>query len=422
MLTNAPKGTKDILPGDIYKWQYVEDRFRKICARYGFNEIRTPMFEHTELFQRGVGDTTDIVQKEMYTFEDHAGRSITLKPEGTASVVRSFIENKIFADVQPTKVFYIIPCFRYEKPQSGRLREFHQVGLEVFGTPDMMADTDVIALAHDYLDEMGVKDVELRINSVGCPKCRAKYKDALRDFLRPHYDELCDTCKDRFDRNPMRILDCKSKEDQEIVKDAPLMIDYLCDDCREAFDEVKANLDSMGIEYTIDPKIVRGLDYYTKTAFEFVSNKIGAQGTVCGGGRYDDLVEEVGGPATPGVGFGLGIERLLMLMEANDQEIPKPEPVDVFIAVMGDEAKKKGLGILHELHLKGVKAQMDILSRNVKGQFKYAARLGSRFTVVIGEDELERNVAQLKDMDAHDQKEVPLDSLVSGIVDIVKAE
>ena len=413
MLTNAPKGTKDILPDQIYKWQFIEERFRKICRAYGFREIRTPMFEHTELFQRGVGDTTDIVQKEMYTFDDHAGRSITLKPEGTASVVRSFVEHKTYADVQPTKDYYIIPCFRYEKPQSGRLREFHQVGLEIFGTPDMLADCDVIAIGHDFLDEMGVKDVELRINSVGCPKCRAAYRKALQDYLRPHFDELCETCQERFERNPMRILDCKSPEDQEIVKDAPLMLDYLCDDCRKAFEEVQDGLRAMGIDFVIDPKIVRGLDYYTKTAFEFVSNKIGAQGTVCGGGRYDNLVEEIGGPATPGVGFGLGIERLLLLMEANGYEIPEPDSLDVFITVMGDKAKLKGLEIIHQLHLAGISAQMDLMSRNVKGQFKYAARLGARYTVVIGEDELDRGVAQLKDMDAHEQTEVALDDIVN---------
>ena len=418
MLTNAPKGTKDILPDQIYKWQFIEERFRKICRAYGFREIRTPMFEHTELFQRGVGDTTDIVQKEMYTFDDHAGRSITLKPEGTASVVRSFVEHKTYADVQPTKDYYIIPCFRYEKPQSGRLREFHQVGLEIFGTPDMLADCDVIAIGHDFLDEMGVKDVELRINSVGCPKCRAAYRKALQDYLRPHFDELCETCQERFDRNPMRILDCKSPEDQEIVKDAPLMLDYLCDDCRKAFEEVQDGLRAMGIDFVIDPKIVRGLDYYTKTAFEFVSNKIGAQGTVCGGGRHDNLVEEIGGPATPGVGFGLGIERLLLLMEANGYEIPEPDPLDVFITVMGDKAKLKGLEIIHQLHLAGISAQMDLMSRNVKGQFKYAARLGAKYTVVIGEDELDRGVAQLKDMDAHEQTEVALDD----IVDVLKSK
>jgi len=420
MLTNAPKGTKDILQDQIYKWQYVEEKFRNIAGRYGFREMRTPTFEHTELFQRGVGDTTDIVQKEMYTFEDHAGRSITLKPEGTASCVRAFVENKQYADVQPTKVFYIIPCFRYEKPQSGRLREFHQVGLEIFGTPDMLADSDVIAIAHDFLNEMGVTDIELRINSVGCPKCRAKYKDALKAFLKPHYDELCETCKDRYERNPMRVLDCKSEEDQAIVKDAPLMIDYLCDECRDAFEEVKAELDAMGIEYTVDPKIVRGLDYYTKTAFEFVSNKIGAQGTVCGGGRYDNLVEEIGGPAVPGVGFGLGIERLLLLMEQSGVEIPEPERCECFITVMGDEGKKKGLELLHEMHLNGIKAQMDLLERNVKGQFKYAARLASRFTVVIGDEEIKNGTVQLKDMEAHEQTEVPTDEVIAKIKEGLK--
>ena len=419
MQVNAPKGTKDILPGETYKWHYVESTFRRFCLNHGYKEIRTPMFEHTELFQRGVGDTTDIVQKEMYTFEDHAGRSITLKPEGTASAVRSFIENKIFADVQPTKMYYIIPCFRYEKPQSGRLREFHQVGLEVFGTNDMLADSDVISLAKDFLDEMGVGDVELRINSVGCPKCRAKYREALRDFLRPHYDELCDTCKERFDKNPMRILDCKSPEDQAIVKDAPVMLDYLCDECREAFEQLKSDLGSLGIEYTVDPRIVRGLDYYTKTAFEFVSNKIGAQGTVCGGGRYDHLVEEIGGPETPGVGFGLGIERLLLLMEANGKEIPKDPDCDVFIAVMGDKARSKGLGLLHELHRKNIIAEMDLMQRNIKGQLKYSSRINARYTVVIGDDEVERGVVQVKDMEKHEQREIGMEDAAEALYDLV---
>ena len=321
MLTNAPKGTKDTLPDQVYRWHYVEKKFAEICDRYGYREIRTPVFEHTELINRGVGDTTDIVQKEMYTFNDHGGRSLTLKPEGTSPAVRAFVEHKMYAEVQPTKLYYVTPCFRYEKPQSGRLREFHQFGIEIFGTPNMMADTDVICLAHDFLEEMGIRDVTLEINSVGCPECRARYRKALQDFLRPHYDELCDTCKDRFERNPMRILDCKSPEDQAIVKDAPEMLDYLCDDCAQAFRDVQEDLTAMGIEYVVNPRIVRGLDYYTKTAFEFVSNSIGAQGTVCGGGRYDNLCEELGGPPIPGVGFGLGIERLLMLMDANGVEI-----------------------------------------------------------------------------------------------------
>ncbi|MDD6647228.1 MAG: histidine--tRNA ligase [Firmicutes bacterium] len=416
MLTNAPKGTKDMLPDQAYKWHYIEEAFADICRRYGFQEIRTPVFEHTELFQRGVGDTTDIVQKEMYTFQDYGKRSITLKPEGTSPVVRAFTEHKLYAGVQPNKFYYNIPCFRYEKPQSGRLREFHQFGIETFGTMDMMADAECISLGYDFLQEMGITDVELRINSVGCPECRKKHREALREFLKPKYDELCDTCKDRFDRNPMRIIDCKSPICQELVAGAPMMIDYLCDDCRDAFEQLKANLDAMGIEYVVDPGIVRGLDYYTKTAFEFVTTKIGAQGTVCGGGRYDKLVEEVGGPSTPGVGFGLGKERLLLTMEACGVEIPKPSGADVFIAVMGDEAKAAGLKLMRELRKQGIAVQMDIMGRNIKNQFKYANRINARKTVVIGQDELEKNSFAIKDMATSQQVNVPMESIVEELM------
>ncbi|MGF6375570.1 histidyl-tRNA synthetase [Clostridiales Family XIII bacterium PM5-7] len=415
MMINAPKGTKDVLPDQIYKWQYVEQKFAEICSRYSFNEIRTPVFEHTELFTRGVGDTTDIVQKEMYTFNDHGNRSITLTPEGTSPTARAFIEHKQYAEVQPSKYYYILPCFRYEKPQSGRLRAFHQFGIEIFGTTNMLADADVICLANDFLKEMGITEVELRINSVGCPECRKKHREALREFLKPKYDELCNTCKDRYDRNPMRILDCKSEICQELVKDAPMMIDYLCDDCQTAFDDIQANLTAMDIAFTIDPKIVRGLDYYTKTAFEFVTTKIGAQGTVCGGGRYDHLIEEIGGPPIPGVGFGLGIERLLMLMEANGIEIPKPEPLKAFIAVMGDEAKKFGLKLLRDLRKKGIKAEMDTLARNIKGQFKYADRLNAQYTVVIGENELTEGIVSIKEMAKSEQRQVKLDDLIEEL-------
>ena len=416
MLTNAPKGTKDMLPDQAYKWHYIEEAFADICRRYGFQEIRTPVFEHTELFQRGVGDTTDIVQKEMYTFQDYGKRSITLKPEGTSPVVRAFTEHKLYAGVQPNKFYYNIPCFRYEKPQSGRLREFHQFGIETFGTMDMMADAECISLGYDFLQEMGITDVELRINSVGCPECRKKHREALREFLKPKYDELCDTCKDRFDRNPMRIIDCKSPICQELVAGAPMMIDYLCDDCRDAFEQLKANLDAMGIEYVVDPGIVRGLDYYTKTAFEFVTTKIGAQGTVCGGGRYDKLVEEVGGPSTPGVGFGLGKDRLLLTMEACGVEIPEPSGADVFIAVMGDEAKAAGLKLMRELRKQGIAVQMDIMGRNIKNQFKYANRINARKTVVIGQDELEKNSFAIKDMATSQQVNVPMESIVEELM------
>ena len=415
MLTNAPKGTKDLLPGQVHKWHYVEGKFADICRRYGFKEIRTPMFEHTEVFARGIGDTTDVVQKEMYTFNDHGNRSITLKPEGTSGAVRAFIEHKQYAEVQPTKYYYNTDCFRYEKPQSGRLRHFHQFGIEVFGTPNMMADAEVICLAHDFLTDLGITEIELRINSVGCPECRKKYREALKAYLLPHYEDLCGTCKERFERNPMRIIDCKSEICQAIVKDAPRMIEYLCDDCRNAFEDLKSNLTAMGIDFTIDPNIVRGLDYYTKTAFEFVTTKIGAQGTVCGGGRYDHLVEELGGPPIPGVGFGLGIERLLLLMEANNAYFPEENRVDAFIAVIGDAAKAFGLKLARELRAKGITAEMDTLARNIKGQFKYADRLNARYTLVIGDNELEKGVVSLKDMVKSEQREIKIEDIYKEI-------
>ena len=415
MLTNAPKGTKDLLPGQVHKWHYVEGKFADICRRYGFKEIRTPMFEHTEVFARGIGDTTDVVQKEMYTFNDHGNRSITLKPEGTSGAVRAFIEHKQYAEVQPTKYYYNTDCFRYEKPQSGRLRHFHQFGIEVFGTPNMMADAEVICLAHDFLTDLGITEIELRINSVGCPECRKKYREALKAYLLPHYEDLCGTCKERFERNPMRIIDCKSEICQAIVKDAPRMIEYLCDDCRNAFEDLKSNLTAMGIDFTIDPNIVRGLNYYTKTAFEFVTTKIGAQGTVCGGGRYDHLVEELGGPPIPGVGFGLGIERLLLLMEANNAYFPEENRVDAFIAVMGDAAKAFGLKLARELRAKGITAEMDTLARNIKGQFKYADRLNARYTLVIGDNELEKGVVSLKDMVKSEQREIKIEDIYKEI-------
>ena len=399
----------------VYKWHYVEKKWKEICARYGFKEIRTPIFEHTELFQRGVGDTTDIVQKEMYTFEDHGGRSITLKPEGTSPAVRAFIEHKQYAEVQPIKLYYDIPCFRYEKPQSGRLRQFHQFGVETFGTTNMVADAEIIAIGYDFLTSMGVTDLTLEINSVGCPECRAKHRKALKDFLAPKYDQLCDTCKSRYEKNPMRILDCKSPIDQELVQGAPMMVDFLCDDCKNAFEDLQKNLDALEIPYVINPKIVRGLDYYTKTAFEFVTNSLGAQGTVCGGGRYDNLVEEVGGPPIPGVGFGLGKERLLMLMEANGVEIPKPSDCDVFIATMGEAAKLYGQKLLFNLRRNGIKSQIDDLQRNFKGQFKYADRLGAKYAVVIGDNELETGVATLKDMEKGEQSEVKFDDLIDEL-------
>ena len=406
MAIKAPKGTKDTMPRDSYKVQYIEKEFSELCHLYGFGEVRTPMFESTELFNRGVGETTDIVQKEMYTFEDLGHRSITLKPEGTSPAVRAFIESHDYAEMQPTKYYYDTPCFRYERPQAGRLREFHQFGVENFGTPDMMADAEVIALASDFIKKIGIEDVELRINSVGCRECRPVYRKALQDYLRPYYEELSDISKDRFEANPMRIIDSKDVTDQRIAKDAPYMLDYLCDDCKAAFEALKANLDAMDISYVVDPRIVRGLDYYTKTAFEFVTTKIGAQGTICGGGRYDHLVEEIGGPSIPGVGFGLGKERLLILMEQNDIIVDDPNVPDISVSFIGDKARLYALDLVHKLRAGGVSAIIDTLHRNLKGQMKYANKLNARYSVVIGDNEIEKGIVTLKNMHSGEQKEI----------------
>lgn len=415
MAIKAPKGTKDTMPKDSYKVQYIEREFYELCRRYGFGEVRTPMFESTELFNRGVGETTDIVQKEMYTFEDLGHRSITLKPEGTSPAVRAFIESHEYAEMQPTKYYYDTPCFRYERPQAGRLREFHQFGVENFGTPDMMADAEVIALASDFIKIVGIKDVELRINSVGCRQCRPVYRTALQDYLRPYYEELSDISKERFDANPMRIIDSKDPRDQEIAADAPVMLDHLCEDCKASFESLKANLDAMNIKYTVDPRIVRGLDYYTKTAFEFVTTKIGAQGTICGGGRYDHLVEEIGGPSVPGVGFGLGKERLLLLMEQNDIVLEDTNVPDISISYIGDNARLYAIDLVHELREKGVAVSIDTLNRNLKGQMKYANKLAARYSVVIGDEEIEKGVVTLKNMVSGEQKEINANDITKEI-------
>lgn len=411
----AAKGTKDVLPKDAYKWQYIEREFAKICAEYGFGEMRTPTFESTELFNRGVGDTTDIVQKEMYTFEDMGKRSITLKPEGTSPAVRAFIESNQYAEVQPSKYYYNTPCFRYEKPQAGRLREFHQFGIENFGTDNMLADAEVIELAYDFLNRMGVTDIELHISSVGCRKCRPLHRKALQGFLEPKYEELCDTCKSRFDKNPMRILDCKSPVCYSLVQGAPMMLDYLCDDCKQALDELRKHLDDLGIEYVLDPSIVRGLDYYTKTAFEFITTKIGAQGTVCGGGRYDHLIEEIGGPDMPGVGFGLGKERLLMLMEMEGSDFGGENKPELFIAWVGDDALSYSLKLINNLRKQGVRAVLDTKGRNLKGQLKYANKLGAAYSLVIGDDEIKSNMLTLKNMTSSEQTKLNVTELVEAI-------
>ena len=401
---------KDVLPADAYKWQYIESKFRSVAEKYGFTEIRTPMVESTELFARGIGDTTDVVQKEMYSFVI-SDRSLTLKPEGTAGVVRSFIENKLYAAGLPAKYYYITPCYRYEKMQKGRQREFHQFGVEIFGSDNMLADAEVILLAYDFLTSVGIDDVKLKINSIGCRKCRAEYRKALQDFIRPVYDKLCDTCKERFEKNPMRILDCKDTDCKALFEGAPIMLDYLDDECRVAFEKLKELLDIYKIPYEVDPGIVRGLDYYTKTAFEFVSDKLGAQATVCGGGRYDHLVEELGGPETPGVGFGLGIERLLLIMDASGAEIPEKPGCDVLFCGLGDKASETALDLSKKMRDKGLRVIIDVMDRSLKAQMKYADRIGARYVVVIGENELAKGAAVLRNMADSSQEEVKLDIL-----------
>ncbi len=414
-INRAIKGTCDLLPEDSYKWQFVEEYMLDTARLYGFKEIRVPVFEHTEVFKRSVGDTTDVVQKEMYTFDDKGGRSITLRPELTAGVVRSAIENGLVNGALPLKVCYIGGCYRYEKPQAGRLREFHQFGIECFGAGEPGADAEVIALGRSVLSGLGIKNLSLQINSIGCPTCRAKYHEALKAYFAAHTDELCETCKDRLERNPMRILDCKSPICSKIAKQAPVMIDYLCDECAEHFEGVKSHLSAMGIEYTVDPHIVRGLDYYTRTVFEFVSNDIGAQGTVCGGGRYDGLVSQMGGPALPALGFGMGIERLMLVLENQGIDLPKPEKCDLFIAAMGADAAVKASGLCAKLRAEGFAAQCEISGRGVKAQMRYANKLGAAFTMVLGDDELKNKKANIKNMENGESREIDLENIVDEL-------
>ena len=413
----APRGVKDILPADSYKWQYIEGKIREICRQSGFKEIRTPMFEHTELFLRGVGDTTDVVQKEMYTFEDKGGRSITLRPEGTAGAARAFIEHGLASGAQPTKMYYLaLSVFRYENPQAGRLREHHQFGVELFGAKDASADAEVITLALRTLKQMGVENLSLNINSIGCPKCRPKYNEKLIAYFEDRKDKLCKVCQERLYKNPLRILDCKEEGCKELSKDAPHMIDCLCDECEEHFENLKGYLEELGIQYNINPFIVRGLDYYTKTVFEIISNAIGSQGTVCGGGRYDGLIKQVGGPEMPGVGFGMGMERLLMVMENAGIEIPQPSACDVFIATMGDRVRKKGFAIVKELRDKGIAADMDHCARSLKAQFKYADKIKAGKVIILGEEELDSGVCQIKNMRASSDEEKQREIKISDIV------
>ena len=416
MLTKAPRGTKDITPKDAYKWNYVENKFREICSLFGYEEMRTLVFEHTELFKRSVGDTTDIVQKEMYSFTDKGGRDITLKPEGTAGVVRAFIENKLYADTQPTKLFYITPCFRYERPQAGRQRQFHQFGIEALGSDKPSLDAEVIALAVQFFTEVGLKDLAVSINSVGCPTCRAEYNARLKEYLDKKSDVLCETCLERKDKNPMRVIDCKNPTCKENLNDIPFMVDHICDDCKDHFEKLQTYLKEMDINFVVDKTIVRGLDYYKKTAFEIISNDIGSQSTVCGGGRYDGLVEQLGGPkGVSGIGFALGAERLLLTMENNNIEIENPYATDIFIVTIGDEAKTKSFKLLKDLRTNHISAENDHLDRSVKAQFKYSDKINAKFTIVIGDDELANDTATLKNMSTSEQTTIKLSEIVQEL-------
>ncbi len=409
LITKKIKGTEDVLPRQSYRWQFVENIMREESRAYGFREMRTPVFEHTELFARGVGQTTDVVQKEMYTFDTKGGESVTLRPEGTACAARAVLEHALENEGLPIKASYFVSCYRYEKPQAGRLREFHQFGIEEFGTQSPVADAEIICLAQSVLDRLGLSNVHLELNSIGCPECRAKYNQALREYFSQYKEQLCPTCLTRLEKNPMRLLDCKSPEDHKIAEGAPKITDYICKECEEHFAEVKKYLDAAGVEYTVNPTIVRGLDYYTKTVFEFVTDCIGAQGTVCGGGRYDGLIEELGGKHMPSLGFAMGLERILLVMDAQGIEIPQPEPCALYIATMGDGAKQKAFSLLRQVRECGLAAETDVVGRGLRAQMKYADKIGAKYSLVLGDNEIAENKAKLKNMDSGEQTELALD-------------
>ncbi|MBE6788729.1 MAG: histidine--tRNA ligase [Ruminococcaceae bacterium] len=418
VMLSAPRGTQDVLPSQSGKWQFIEECARKTATVFGFKEVRFPTFEHTELFCRGVGDTTDVVQKEMYTFEDKGGRSITLRPEGTASTVRTILSNGLLSEALPLKLYYLTSCFRYEKPQAGRLREFHQFGMECFGSAEPIADAQLIASASYFFKVLGISGLKLELNSIGCPECRKKYHEALKKYFEEKNESLCETCIGRLEKNPMRILDCKSPVCSEIAKDAPKVIDYLCDECDTHFKKVQQYLDAMGIEYTVNPNIVRGLDYYTKTVFEFVSSSIGAQGTVCGGGRYDGLVETLGGAKTCALGYAIGIERLILLMQAQEAAFPESKKCEIYIAPMGEKASVKACKMVSALRDEGFFAECDLVGRGIKAQMKYANKIGAEFVVVIGDNEIEENSANLKDMNSGEESKISLgDSFIKEFYD-----
>ena len=409
----------DIMAPDIYKWQFVEKKLKSVAARFGFSEIRTPTFEELSLFQRGVVEGTDVVQKEMYTLEDKEGKVFALRPEGTASVVRALIENGRCGDTYPIKLNYLINCFRYEKPQAGRSREFFQFGTEVFGSADAGADFTVISLAHTALTELGVKGIKLHINSIGCPECRPKYREALVSYLKSRESELCETCRTRMENNPLRVLDCKNDSCRAVAAEAPKTLDYLCDECRAHQDKLCAMLDAAGIDYVADPHIVRGLDYYTKTVFEFIAEGIGAQSTVCGGGRYDGLVKELGGPSLPACGFGMGITRLLLALEESGVEIPAPEAPRLYVASLGDAAQLKASSIVLDLRRNGVYAEYDTVGRSLKAQMKYADKIGAAKVLILGDSELETGRAVLRTMTGNMGENTQTEIDIANIADLI---
>ncbi len=418
-IIKAIKGTCDVMPDDSYKWQYVEQTMLNTASLYGYREIRIPVFEHTEVFSRGVGDTTDVVQKEMYTFDDKGGRSITLRPEFTAGVVRSSIENGLVNGTLPVKACYIGGCYRYEKPQAGRLREFHQFGIECIGANTPAADAEVILLANQVLSDIGIKNLSLEINSIGCPTCRAEYHKALKAYFADNSEELCGTCKDRLERNPMRILDCKSPVCKGIAEGAPVVLDFLCDECKEHHAQLQAHLDAAGLKYTVNPQIVRGLDYYTKTVFEFVSGDIGAQSTVCGGGRYDGLIAQLGGPAVQSVGFAMGIERLMMVLGAQNAEFPEKATCDIYFAPMGENEQVFATKLCAILRAEGFEALSDINGRGLRAQLKYANKIGAKFTCVLGEDEVKCGILRIKNMQNGEETEVKAENIVEDFYKLI---
>ena len=415
-MIQRPKGTRDLLPDESYKWQFVEKKLAKVLEDYGFKEIRLPVFEYTELFQRGVGETTDVVQKEMYTFDDKGGRSITLRPEGTAGTVRAYLENGMSSKPSPSKVYYNMGMYRYENVQKGRLREFHQIGVELLGSQSYLADVDTILVGKSIFDSLNIPDISLNINSIGCPKCRGEYQKILREFIGKNLDKYCDTCKTRFEKNPLRILDCKEKRCKELNVGAPMMIDYLCEECKTHFENVKKSLEAVGVKYTVDSTIVRGLDYYTKTVFEFVDDKTGL--TVLGGGRYDGLIEEIGGAHTPAVGFAMGVERLMEMFEATNNQEMKPTVPDLYILSCGDKENIKAIEIAESLRKQGVYVEKDIMERSFNAQLKYADKVDSKNLLVIGENELTTNKAKIKNMATGEEKETELS--VESIMKLIK--